>query len=602
MTIQSVPLSSLLPPAANPRSTFDAATLDGLATSIKTDGLLQNLVVAPANGKGCRYRVISGERRLRALKLLEKRGDIKPTFKVPVEIRTGLSKDDTLRLATVENLQREDLPPLDQATALAGLIRKGTTLEDLVSKTGLSTTTIKRRLALNGLCDQAAAALRDGTITLSQAEALTLGSEEAQELALLEIDNGFNVTPAEIRAHFLDGRPAVSLAIFPREQYTGTVTTDLFQSDDSSYFDDAEQFMTLQRQAVEELARSYEGKAAFIDVTDAHRLPEWQYEKATKRNRKRAGVVINLSPRGAVEVREGLVKPRKIDRKTAAATTDTAEPAKPKAVYPAPVRRYIGWHKTLAVQEVLLADARKAREVAAVHELLSLKAHEALRGLMSSAPHQISYEVIEAQAGVVLRLLDLEPLDGDTAWQALGNIDRLFTTAPLQMYRQIKTLSDAELDQLRLVIAVLPFGQTTCDRLDSEDSLFNAVATDLKVDMRNHWRPDADFLNRRTREQLVAIAQECGYADGTSGLHTWKKAELVNGLLRHFEQARQVSTPTESQRKAQAWLPEAMLFPAVDPDAGVAAAADDDTDDEHHDDDDDDAAGDDDADADDDAA
>jgi ParB family chromosome partitioning protein len=224
---------------------------------------------------------------------------------------------------------------------------------------------------------------------------------------------------------------------------------------------------------------------------------------------------------------------------------------------------------------MLLADARKAREIAAVHELLALKAHEALRGLASAPAHQISYEVIEAQAGVVLRLLGLEPPEGDTAWQALGNIDGLLSTAPLQLYRQVKTLSDAELEQVRLVLAVLPFGQVNCERLDAGDSLFNAVATDLKVDMRNHWRPDADFLNRRTRDQLVAIAKDCGYADGTSRLHTWKKAELVNGLLRHFEHARQASSPSESQRRAQSWLPEAMLFPAVDPDAGAPETDDD---------------------------
>jgi hypothetical protein len=66
MSIQTVPLSSLQPPAANPRSVFDTSALDGLVASIKADGLLHNLVVAPAKGKG-RYRVVSGERRYRVL-------------------------------------------------------------------------------------------------------------------------------------------------------------------------------------------------------------------------------------------------------------------------------------------------------------------------------------------------------------------------------------------------------------------------------------------------------------------------------------------------------------------------------------------------------
>lgn len=577
MSIETVPLSSLQPPTANPRTTFDAGALDGLAASIKADGLLQNLVVAPGKGKG-RYRVVSGERRYRALKLLAERGDIDADYEIPVEIRTGLSKDDTLRIATIENLQREDLPPLDQAAALAGLIRKGTTLDDLVAKTGLSATTIKRRLALNSLCDEGAAALRDGLITLAQAEALTLGTAEAQSDLLDNITHSpDDYSPSAIRDCLLAEKPTVAMAIFPREQYAGTVTTDLFQAEETSYFDDAEQFMALQKRAVEELASTYEGKAAWVEVTSSHRLPEWQYEKAGKRNRKEAGVVINLSPRGTVEIREGLMRSTEIDSDTAHATADSPiAPVKHKATYPTPLRRYLAWHKTLAVQEVLLADARKAKEVAAVHGLLALRPHEAVRQLAKSAQQQISYGVIETQAAVILRLLHLEQNDGDTAWQTLSSGNDRDRDAT-DLYRRVKALSDAELGQLQTVLAVLPFGQLVCEQLDTDESLFNAVAADLKVDMRNHWRPDADFLNRRTRGQLVAIAQECGYADGTSGLHTWKKAELVSGLLRHFEQARQAAQPTDAQRKALSYLPETMLFPAVDPDATSCESSADDT-------------------------
>lgn len=121
------------------------------------------------------------------------------------------------------------------------------------------------------------------------------------------------------------------------------------------------------------------------------------------------------------------------------------------------------------------------------------------------------------------------------------------------------------------LLAVLPFGQDDCDRFDTGESLFNAVAADLQVDMRRHWRPDGAFLNRRNREQLVAIAKHCGFADGHSGLHSWKKGELVTALLRHFEQARAAAAPNDVQAKALSWLPEAMRFPAVDPDARPGA-------------------------------
>ena len=93
---------------------IEGAGLEGLAASIRQDGLLQNLVVS--RGKGRRYRIVSGERRYRALKILEERGEIAGDYAVKVEIRK-LSKEEALRLATVENVQRENLAPLDEAAA-----------------------------------------------------------------------------------------------------------------------------------------------------------------------------------------------------------------------------------------------------------------------------------------------------------------------------------------------------------------------------------------------------------------------------------------------------------------------------------------------------
>ena len=68
----------------------------------------------------------------------------------------------------------------------------------------------------------------EGGLTLSQAEALTLGSDEAQRSILEEIGRGDEFSAEGIRATLLDDRPTVALAIFPAENYTGTITTDLF--------------------------------------------------------------------------------------------------------------------------------------------------------------------------------------------------------------------------------------------------------------------------------------------------------------------------------------------------------------------------------------
>ncbi|MCZ7641497.1 MAG: ParB/RepB/Spo0J family partition protein [Pseudorhodoplanes sp.] len=286
MNMQSVLLSALEASGANPRRKFDRKAIEGLAASIRTDGLLHNLVVKPVRGKRNRFEIVAGEMRFKAMKLLEDRGELPEDFEVKVEVRDDLSKDDALRIATVENLQRQNMTPLEETAALTKLVHKGVTLDDVVAQTGLSASTIKRRLALNNLCKDAKQALSKGQISLAQAEALTLGNDEAQ-LRLLEQLPDHDYSADDIRGHLLDDRPTVALAIFPAEKYTGTITTDLFAADETSYFDDGEQFFRLQREAVEELRQHHEATAAWVKVTEEYRLPEWQYRKAKKRQKKR---------------------------------------------------------------------------------------------------------------------------------------------------------------------------------------------------------------------------------------------------------------------------------------------------------------------------
>ena len=119
MTIQTLPLSSIQPSNINPRTAIDSPGIESLAASILTDGVLQNLVVMPyGRGKKRKHRIVSGERRYRALQLLLEQGHVTGDYPVPVDIRPDLSGEDTIRIATVENVQRENLSPLEVETAL----------------------------------------------------------------------------------------------------------------------------------------------------------------------------------------------------------------------------------------------------------------------------------------------------------------------------------------------------------------------------------------------------------------------------------------------------------------------------------------------------
>jgi ParB family chromosome partitioning protein len=576
MTMQSVSLSALEASAANPRRKIDRKSIEGLAASIKTDGVLHNLVVTPIGGKGRkeRYQIVSGSRRFEALRLLEQRGELPEDFTVAVEVRDDLSKDQTLRIATVENLQRQNMTPLEEAAALTKLVHKGVTLDDVVAQTGLSATTIKRRLALNALCREAKALLAKGGLNLSQAEALTLGSDEAQRGILEQIENGSEASAGDIKATLLDDRPTVALAIFPAEQYTGTITTDLFAEDETSYFDDAEQFMALQKEAVAELVKHHEEAAAWVEVTQGWHIPEWQYRKARKN--QKGGVLINLAPSGRVEIREGLAKVR-IEKETAEAIAENpAAPVKVKVAYPKSLCGYIAHHKTLAVAEILLANPRAAQEVLVTGLMRHLKQDEAFRTLAKEADRQSAYRALEAQALHFAGKLGIGVDEGESVWDHLPPMNR----NSVGVYEAVRSLSDHDLTGLQMLLTVLSFGQGALDRLDTSDSLFNRVARDLSVDMRNHWHPDASFFSKRTRDQLVSIAIECGYAEGKGQVSSYKKTDLVNCLIRHFQSAKAAAAPTPAQQKARDWLPDAMLFPAVDRDAAAETEIEPESDDE----------------------
>ena len=297
----------------------------------------------------------------------------------------------------------------------------------------------------------------------------------------------------------MDAKPSLALAIFPKERYTGTLTTDLFGEDNTTYFDDAAQFFALQRQAVDELAERHAETAAWVEVMEDYCISTWQYDEAGEG--EAGGVVINLSPTGHVTVAEGLVNNREIDPDTAEEARDNPlAPKKPKPAYSLPVREYMTMHKSVAVQHHLLTNPRKAKEVALTAMLgandwqpaIKPQPHGSLHYFNLEANHSSVYEQIEATAADMLELIGLEAWEGVPAWANLMTIRKDAGAT----YEAVKALSDEQLDRLFTVITALTFRQGDVSALDTEDSLFNRVAGDLDVDMRNHWKPDETFLSR----------------------------------------------------------------------------------------------------------
>ena len=574
MTIQTVTLAQLLPPLANPRKAMDAAALEGLAASIKADGLLQNLVVRK---KGKKFEIISGARRFRALSLLVERGDIEKSHPIHVDVKSGLSADDALRLATVENIQREALAPLDEAEAFAAMLAGGASFEDVAVKAGVSVLAVKRRLALASLCDEAKAQVRDGVLSLGCAEALTLGTTEQQRAVLARFENeGWEPEPDTIRDMLAGEKPSVADALFPIEAYSGSVSADLFADEAETLFDDVEQFHRLQEEAIAALVAKHEAAGSWVEVIRAPYAQWWQFKDAEAG--EAAGVVIHVMPSGRVEIRESLAK-RPVRPDVAEATRAPAAP-KAQAEYAAAVVRNLSAHKSLAVMAALLDNPRKAREVAVV-QLLNA-ADWASRVKVEPHPALAQFEGTEAPATFQRIENTCLPFGshfhetekgygratrGDWEWLAVQGKD------PVKTYAAVKALDDVALERLHLLMTTLAFGQGTLDRLDRGPSLFNVVAQDLGIDMRRHWRPDATFLSKRRRSQLAEIAKESGATARLAALKDYPKGKLVDALVKHFERTAAVADDApDYDVKGRDWLPGAMLFPAVTSDPVEPAA------------------------------
>jgi ParB family chromosome partitioning protein len=559
MTLKTVPLSALCPAKDNPRRKLDKG-IAGLADSIKADGVLQNLVVEK-DGDG-KFRVISGSRRLLALKLLKRQGAIDEDYKVPVEVR-AFKDGDALRVATIENVQRADLEPIDEAEAFARMLQGGATIEDISAKTGLSDQTIRRRLALADLCEEVKNAVQKGELTLGIAEAMTLGTQDQQRSLLHDLREGAELDRDDIRHMFCEQKPSVAIAAFPPDQYTGTFTRDLFAEEGATYFDDVEQFFALQRQAVDALAEKHRKKARWVEVLNSYSVPWWQYGEARKG--ARGGVVINLHPSGRIEVKKGLVR-HEVKEEVIEATKETPDAPKERPAVPTASVRYAALHKSMAMQAALLRDPRKAKEIATVCLLLGLlpgnrlriDVHPCLTAWDEAGNKPTAFQCVAAKLSQMSEQLGVQ-VDEHRRAPSLRDFDETATA----LYRTVQKLSDDELDRICVLIVLLSFGQCRIDALDTEQSLFNVVATDLGLTMRNWWTPDAEFLAQLRKDQLGAVAVESNASLRLGKLQSYGKKELVEALAQYFARTADPATALdEDDEKGRTWIPGIMCFPA----------------------------------------
>jgi len=203
-TLAEVRLSLLKPNPHQPRQEFDDASLRELADSIQEKGVLQP-ILAEADQAGA-YFIIAGERRVRAARLagLEK---------IPVIVRQ-FSAQEKLEIALIENVQREDLTPIEQGLAYRRLMEMANlSQEQIAQKVGKDRSTVANTLRLLKLPSEAQDALTHGSITAGHARALLMLVNPSDQQLLLRrvVESGISVREAEDMAASLNkGRKGTS--------------------------------------------------------------------------------------------------------------------------------------------------------------------------------------------------------------------------------------------------------------------------------------------------------------------------------------------------------------------------------------------------------
>jgi ParB family chromosome partitioning protein len=189
-----VAIDQIEPNPNQPRKDFESKSLDELASSIRASGVIQPIIVRQTDDG---YQLIAGERRWRAARLagLEK---------IPAIVREA-SDAESLELALVENLLREDLNPMEEAEAYRHLLTQFSwTQEQLAQRIGLDRTSIANALRLLRLPDEIQSDLRSGRLTMGHARALLALNTTAEQLKLRDeiLANEWSVraTEASIRA------------------------------------------------------------------------------------------------------------------------------------------------------------------------------------------------------------------------------------------------------------------------------------------------------------------------------------------------------------------------------------------------------------------
>lgn len=532
--------------------------------SIRQKGVLQPLLVLETYKDGAivpgAFEIVAGRRRWKtALAVIAEGVEVDP---LPIVILAPGDDAAAIEASLLENMAR--LPPGEVAKweTFVRLIRKGRTPEDLAITFSLSGAVVARILALGNLLPRIRKLYRKEAIDVPTIRQLTLASKAQQKAWLDMVDDPEQRAPTghQLKAWLFGGEAIpVSRAIFPLDVYPGAIIGDLFGED--SYFTDAAIFWRCQNEAVAAKVEALKADGWLdVEVKEVgHYFQSHDYVRTPKD--KGGKVIITVSARGDVELKEGWLTRREA-RKASAAQAKSGQAgqghggtegegegtgnAKPEVTISQ--QTYIDLHRRAAVRAVLPDHPGVALRLLLAHAVagspywrvetdpLGAGSPLAVQSIADS-PAQAKFAEHRAR---VMRLL------GRGEVGAL--VSHGFGGEAATVFAKLLALSDEDV----LAVAAVVMAET----LAAGSVEVEAAGTYLAVDIAQFWTPDEAFFDGiKDREAVNAMLREVGGKKVADGNLT-EKVRTQKAILRDYLDG------TGGRPKVEAWTPRWMSFPA----------------------------------------
>ncbi|MBK3798676.1 ParB/RepB/Spo0J family partition protein [Azospirillum brasilense] len=563
-TVELVHIKALFPSPLNPRKTFPLPELEELADSIADSGLLQPLTARPytvAEIPNAREVYIGG-RRLRALEMLFEQGrwptDKMPGHLVPVTLRPA---DDleVLQIAVAENVNRQDMHPLEEGEAFAELRRRGRTTDEIAKAYGKTKRWVEQRIQVaTGLDRKSRDLFAAGTINMEAARELVRVPEairKAHVEAIAKGDSRYR-TAADIRARVADGLPEASKALFDLSRYDGEYEMGGIYTP-TRRFVDVDQFTRLQHEAIEEKRKELEAEWAFVEVIQIKRDRYFiaqdygldrMYDRADKAQH---GAVIAVFPDLSAEIIGGVCRgkappvPTKAEAKAAGDQIAACGTGR---------REHAHKVKSVALQTAILRGGHRAAMEMAIMALLGDGKIAKIR------TEHVTFDGRVVAPAVLNRLCIWAERLGEKAFDNLDPSSREANYAlefksssdaeRIKVYAAFAGLTDAELADLFDALVAARCGSWPAYHNDGpslgNEAFTVAAAERYGVDMAADWRIDADYLDKLQREDLLVLADRIDrwcvenkrpwIPFGADTLRGMKVRDLRATILRHVEE------------------------------------------------------------------